>query len=245
MVGKGCRTGCARPARNGPRSLGGSMPGLPKELCEGYNRFRRDYLTRHRAYLERLAREGQHPHTLFVACPEGTVVPEIMLDARPGDIFTEVNIANQVHRADSDASSAGAAVVFAVKYLKVSHVVVCGHYNCGGVAAVLAGLDAHEGEIRAWLSGVLPIADKTAHLRDRLQARWDAAVEENVMLQLGNLKTHECVQKALSAGRLWLHAWVCDLRGGILVLNPETNRFEAVPECACGDETIRDSMCDL
>lgn len=202
------------------------MPNPPKQLREGYGRFRRNYLPQHRARLEQLARDGQSPHTLFIACSDSRVVPEIIVDAGPGDIFTDINIANQVHPVGSDVTSSGAAVAVAVKHLKVSWIIVCGHYKCAGVGFVLDGLGKHEPDIVAWMIHAKSIAEKTAHLPNKSEARWNAAVEENVKLQLVHLMTYECVQEGLSTNRLQIQGWIYDLQGTILILDPKSNEFE-------------------
>ena len=206
------------------------MPNPPIQLREGYNRFRRNYFPRHRARLERLAREEQSPHTLFIACSDSRVVPEIIVDAEPGEIFTEVNIANQVHPATCEVSSAGAAVVVAVKHLRVQNIILCGHYKCGGVAAVLNGLEKHGPNISTWMSHAQAIANKTLHLGAESDARWNAAVEENVRLQLTHLHTFLCVQKGVSANQLQIQGWIYDLQGTVLILNPQSNKFEKVQD---------------
>jgi len=204
------------------------MPNLPKQLREGYDRFRRNYFLQHRAQLERLAREGQSPHTLFITCSDSRVVPEIIVDAGPGELFTEVNIANQVHPADCDVSSAGGAVVFAVKHLKVRNVVICGHYKCGGVASVLNRSGKYDGNISAWMMSSQSIAEKTAHLPYRSETRWNAAVEENLRLQLDNLKTYRCVRERTATNKLQIQGWIYDLQGTIFILNPDSNKFEKI-----------------
>jgi len=210
------------------------MTSLPEQLRAGYSRFRRNYLPRHRKDLERLAKGGQHPHTLFVSCSDSRVVPEILVDAGPGELFTEVNIANQVHPSSSDVGSAGAPVVFAVEHLKVRNIVICGHYKCGGVASVLNGLGKYDRSIAAWMMSSQSIVEKTSHLPYRSKTRWNAAVEENVRLQLTNLQTFACVRESVSENQLQIQGWIYDLQGTIFILNSDSNKFEKIQDPGTG-----------
>ena len=156
------------------------------------------------------------------------MIPEVLVDADPGEILTEVNIGNQVHPTTCDVSSAGAAVVVAVKHLKVRNIILCGHYRCEGVSAVLYGLEKFKPNISNWMSHAQSIVEKTRSLEREWPARWNAAVEENVRLQLANLQTFACVQEGVSAKTLQIQGWIYDLRDAIRILNPESNKFEEV-----------------
>src|SRR5262245_11235372 len=110
---------------------------MPEHLIHGYARFRAEYFAGEREYLHRLAVEGQRPSALYVGCSDSRVIPELLTSSAPGELFVVRNVANQVPTLQHSDASVGAAVEYAVGYLRVRHVIVCGHYGCGGVKAVL------------------------------------------------------------------------------------------------------------
>ncbi|HHS98117.1 MAG TPA: carbonic anhydrase [Chloroflexi bacterium] len=176
--------------------------------------------------MERLAREGQSPSVLFIGCSDSRVMPSRVLGARPGDVFVMRNVANVVPPADAGESAVGAVIEYAVVHLKVPHIVVCGHLDCGGVHALDASLDPHrEPHITRWLAYIRPALqeippDLTGEARHR------AVVEANVRLQLRHLRTYPCVAQALREGRLTLHGWVYDLgTGSLWRCDEETGHF--------------------
>jgi carbonic anhydrase len=111
------------------------------ELLDGYRRFRTRRWPQEKTSLEELARGGQQPHTLAIACCDSRVAPEIIFDCAPGDIFTVRNIANLVPPYAPDEANHGtsAALEFGVRVLGVRRIAVIGHSGCGGVAALMGG----------------------------------------------------------------------------------------------------------
>jgi carbonic anhydrase len=185
-----------------------------QRLIEGVHRFRSDEFGRHRELFQRLAREGQNPHTLFITCSDSRVLAELITQSQPGDLFVVKNMGNIVPPAQvvGSTNSTAAAVEFAVESLGVEDVVVCGHSQCGAIRALMeprtgGGRMPH---LDQWLGLAAPvratIQDKYRHLEtdhDRLRA----AEEENVLFALENLHTYPCVQKRLADGSLHLHGW--------------------------------------
>jgi carbonic anhydrase len=181
------------------------------DLLRGRGKRQREFLAGEREFLKRLASEGQSPDAVFVGCSDSRVVPELLTAASPGEIFVIRNVANLVPPFEHADASVGAALEYAVAHLKVPHVVVCGHYGCGGVHAALAGESFDELEsLGEWLEGLRPAIDRTDPSLGA-DARWRAAVEQNVVLQLDNLPTYPVVAEALRRGELSLHGWVYDL----------------------------------
>ena len=187
---------------------------MTPELLHGHKAFLSRYCDRERDYLERLAREGQRPGALYVGCSDSRVVPEVLTQAAPGELFVVRNIANLVPVLSHPDASVGAAIEYAVVHLKVPNIIVCGHQGCGGVRAALGGLEGlgpEEASLREWLAGLRPVAEEVRGkgLSDEAALRW--AVEENVLRQLDNLLTFPAVKRRLDAGELTLHGWVYDL----------------------------------
>lgn len=114
------------------------------------------------------------------------------------------------------------------------NIILCGHFKCAGVAAILNGLKKYGPSIYNWMSHAQSVANKTLPLKNDPDARWNAAVEENLRWQLENLRTYRCVQRRTSANDLQIQGWIYDLHGTILILNSDSNKFAKIRNS--GDE---------
>jgi carbonic anhydrase len=164
-------------------------------------------------YFGRLS-EGQHPEFLWIGCSDSRVPPDRITGTEPGDMFVHRNIANLVVQTDMNLLS---VLQYAVDVLQVRHVIVCGHYGCGGVKAAM-GHEQH-GLIDNWLRTVKDTQDyfwpQLAPLDE--PARFDRLVELNVIEQVYNLgKTHVVQQAWATRGAPAVHGWVFDLRDGFI-----------------------------
>src|SRR5436190_10802769 len=110
-----------------------------QKLIEGVHKFRADEFSRYRALFQRLSREGQNPHTLFITCSDSRVLAELITQSKPGDLFVVKNIGNIVPPAavTGSTNSTAAAIEFAVEMLRVSDIVICGHSQCGAMSALI------------------------------------------------------------------------------------------------------------
>ena len=156
---------------------------------------------------------GQKPEVLWIGCSDSRVSPEQITQTRPGELFIHRNIANIVHPNDENFL---AVLQFAVEVLEVPHIVLCGHYGCGGIEATLKG--DTRGPIDNWLGGARDVQE--AHRRELeeledFDQRLNRMVELNVRDQLVRLGQLETVRRAFGRG-LTLHGWVYDLRDGLL-----------------------------
>lgn len=165
-------------------------------------------------YFERSA-EGQQPEFLWIGCSDSRVPAEDVTGAEPGELFVHRNIANLVVHTDVNLLS---VLQYAVEVLKIKHVIVCGHYNCGGVKNAMARQDF--GMINTWLRHIKDTYRQHRREMEALkdeQARWDRLVELNVAEQVQNLAHTSIVQKAWHSEELpYLHGWVYDLRSGYI-----------------------------
>ena len=165
-------------------------------------------------YFERMAHQ-QNPEFLWIGCSDSRVPAEEVTGTEPGEIFVHRNIANQVIHTDFNVLS---VLQFAVEVLQVKHVIVCGHYNCGGVKNALA--NSHLGLINKWLrhiKDVYRIHSRELETLANPDARFDRLVELNVMEQVQNLAATSIIQKHWAKYRLpTLHGWVYDLKTGYL-----------------------------
>lgn len=174
-------------------------------------------------YFEKLS-QGQNPEVLYIGCADSRVTAEEMMGAEPGEVFVHRNIANVVPNGDLNALS---VINYAVIHLKVKHIVVCGHYGCGGVMAAMQSVDL--GLLNPWLRHIRDVyrlhQDELDAIEDE-QLRYDRLVELNVQEQCVNvLKTPE-VQLAYRSGNLDVHGWIANLRNGeILDLQLDINEI--------------------
>lgn len=184
------------------------------KLISGYRRFRKRYKEDQQLF-ERLAEEGQNPKVMWIGCSDSRVVPELITGADPGEIFIVRNIANLVPPATSPACATGAGVEYAVLHLGVSHIVICGHTGCGGIAALDADLDASaQPSIVAWLDLARPAKASVLAAGVPEADRALETIKTNVLLQLENLRSYPCVVEGERRGTLTLHAWLYDLKAG-------------------------------
>ncbi len=182
-------------------------------LIEGVHKFRQEEFGRRQELFKRLSREGQNPHTLFITCADSRVLAELITQSEPGDLFVVKNIGGMIPSFDAKGStnSTAAAIEFAVEILKVDDIVVCGHSQCGAVAALMRGLrDESMPHLSEWLNlaaPVLSVLEKEYRHLTREEDRIRAAEEENVLFALENLQTYPGVKSRLEKGTLHLHAW--------------------------------------
>lgn len=209
-------------------------------LIDGYRRFRQQIYSSQRERYDTLTHKGQAPGVMVIACCDSRVDPTIIFDADPGELFVLRNVANLVppYEPTSPYGAASAAIEFAVTQLKVRHIVVLGHAQCGGIRASITGDfdgvgQGHDGPsfIGKWMAMIRPERDKVleAHAispdMDPQRTLEQAAIRRS----LANLMTFPFVESAVADGSLSLEGAYFGIADGILhVLNGGTDRFEPV-----------------
>lgn len=198
-----------------------------QEIIAGFLKFKRDIVPARKELFRKLA-TSQTPRTLFISCSDSRMVPELVTQQEPGDLFVIRNAGNIVPSFGPEPGGVSATVEYAVAALGVTDVVICGHSDCGAMtaAATCSCLD-HMPAVANWLRYADParlVNDSLAHANER--ERIDSMVRENVIAQLNNLRTHPSVALALAQGRLNLHGWVYDIESGSIdALDTATRRF--------------------
>ncbi len=159
--------------------------------------------------------KGQKPEILYIGCSDSRVTAEELMGLNPGEAFIHRNIANVVSNVDLNVMS---VINYAVSHLKVNHVVICGHYYCGGVKAAMGSQDL--GILNPWLRNIRDVYRLHRHELDAIsneEKRYERLVELNVQEQCINvIKTSE-VQKAYNERGLKVHGWVFDVHTGRLI----------------------------
>ena len=196
-----------------------------KQLLEGYRAFKAGRWPIERTHYEELAKRGQNPQYLVIACSDSRADPATIFDASPGELFVIRNVAGIVPPFESDKSYHGtsAALAFAVLQLEVRNVLVLGHAQCGGVQAALDGqLVANIPFLGHWIELLEPARQHSAHITDS-HARHVAMERDCVRLSLDNLMTFPFVAERVAAGALALHGARFGIANGELeVLDPNT-----------------------
>lgn len=184
-----------------------------KQIFQGNEQWIAEKLALDPAYFDNLSK-GQSPEFLYIGCSDSRVTAEDLMGVQPGEVFVHRNIANLVNNVDLNVMS---VLNYAVRHLKVNHVVVCGHYNCGGVKAAMQPVDM--GILNPWLRNIRDVyrlhKDELNAIEDT-ETRYDRLVELNVQEQCVNLIKTAAVQEAAQRG-LRVHGWVFDIRTGRLI----------------------------
>ena len=204
-----------------------------RHLLEGNELFRKSYFRKHEDRLLNLAQHGQHPRILFIGCADSRVIPDMITNAAPGDLFVLRNVGNFVapHKPDEDYHAMAAGIEFAVNSLSVSDIVVCGHTHCGAIAALYDG-DLDEKRFvhtRKWLSlGARAQTMARAALGDGADGTELRRLTEmlSVVTQIEHLLTYPYVRETVADGRLHLHGWMYDIETGeIRYYDPDRQHF--------------------
>lgn len=209
---------------------------LPSYLVSRYQGWRATTYTENSAWYRRLADEGQRPRAMIISCCDSRVHVTSMFGADTGEFFSHRNIANLVppFSPDGDHHGTSAAVEYAVKALKVAHLIVMGHTQCGGVAGCHAMCTGHAPELEektsfvgTWLNLLRPGFERVKEVPEAERVR--ALEHEAVVISLENLLTFPFVAAAVEAGDMTLHGLMNDIGDGTLSqYNPETGIFEPI-----------------
>jgi carbonic anhydrase len=203
-----------------------------KKLIEGLKHFQEHVLWERCEQFERSA-QGQKPQALLITCSDSRVLPETLMQADPGDLFVSRNAGNLVPPPDAPSGEA-ATIEYAVNALGVTDIIICGHYRCGAVRAIIHPEEAVElTKTNEWLAHAAETRATIQQEHPNLHGEtlWDKAVERNVLVQINNLSKHPSVSAALAAGTVRLHGWVLRFEtSDVLAFDPLTNAFAPLLE---------------
>lgn len=191
-----------------------------RKLIKGLHEFQCNYFSTHREFFEQLTL-GQHPRILFITCSDSRIAPNLITQTQPGELFIIRNVGNIVPPYGSTGGE-GAAIEYAIEGLGVRHIVVCGHSHCGAIQGLLQLGDLAEKMplVYDWLK----YAEATRRIiQENYQdyeeeALLNVAIEENVLVQIENLRTYPVVAAKLYSGQLSIHAWVYKIETGRVVV---------------------------
>jgi carbonic anhydrase len=195
----------------------------------GVAKFQREVFPAQRQLFEEL-KHRQQPIAMFFTCADSRILPNVLLQTGPGEIFTERTPGNIVPKYSDHVGGVTASVEFAVMALHVPLIIVCGHTDCGVVKALLepdiaAGMPA----LQSWMRHSLSSRERLIreHSNTSKEENLRLLTEYNVLTQLENLKTHPVVESRLASGELALEGWVYDIGdGSVRAVHSPSDRFE-------------------
>lgn len=216
------------------------------ELIDGFLKFQRDAFPQRSELFKELA-ATQNPQALFISCSDSRVVPELLTQREPGDLFVIRNAGNIVPADGPEPGGVSATVEYAVAVLGVTDIVILGHSDCGAMTAIstAACLDDLPA-VANWLQHAAAAkAVNAARTHSGAAEKLNALVHENVVAQLTNIATHPSVALALEQGRLNLHGWVYDIEtGSIDALDGAARRFVSLADHPHPHTCARATMSD-
>lgn len=207
-----------------------------QKLVDGIHNFQQNIFSSQQALFRRLV-QGQQPLALFITCSDSRIDPNLLTQTEPGELFIMRNAGNIVPPYGAVYGGEAATIEYAVSVLNVKDIIVCGHSHCGAMTGLLnPDTIAELPAVRVWLEHAEAtsriIKENYQHITEP-QARVTATVEENVLVQLENLRTHPSVAAALAREDLKLHAWVYKFETGqVFAYEPEKGQFGPVERAA-------------
>jgi carbonic anhydrase len=208
-----------------------------RKLIDGIHRFQSGVFGRKKELFERLAK-GQEPDALFITCSDSRVSPTLLTQTVPGDLFILRNAGNIIPPYGPIHGAEAAAIEYAIEVLAVKDIIICGHTYCGAMKAVLdpASLDSLPAT-----NGWLTYAEATrrvmaTHYKDlSKEDKLEVCIEENVLVQIENLRTHPSVLATMSRGTLRLHAWVYEIESGnVMAFDDQAGQYLPIAEAGQG-----------
>jgi carbonic anhydrase len=196
------------------------------KLIEGHKRFHREIFPAKRQQFHLLA-EMQAPEWLFITCSDSRIVPDLILQTGPGDLFLSRSIGNVVPVSGNDVDGVTATIEYAVEVLKVKHIILCGHSDCGALKAALnrKGLEKLPKASR-WLHHVEGAFTHRQPLNpaDGEHAELASIIRGNVVAQLANLRAQPSVARTLVNRQIEVHGWYYDILTGQIEQYDEQQR---------------------
>jgi carbonic anhydrase len=199
-----------------------------QKLIHGLHHFQTTFFRSQHELFERLAQK-QSPEVLFITCSDSRIAPNLLTQTEPGDLFVLRNAGNIVPPYGAVMGGEAATIEFAVAGLGVKDIIICGHSHCGAMKGLLEPPPSRDfPALTQWLSH----AESTRRIvRDKYAGREGAlllnvAIQENVLAQMENLRTHPVVASGLAQGKLKLHGWVYKIETGeVFGYDPESSQF--------------------
>jgi carbonic anhydrase len=212
------------------------MAPFPQHLLDGYRAFTSQRLPTEQTRYRELSERGQSPAVMVIGCCDSRVSPEVIFDAGPGELFVVRNVANlvPVFQPDGGAHGVSAALEYAVQVLRIKHIVVLGHAQCGGIRAFIDDIDPlSPGDfIGRWMAMFIKPGEKVGQRERESRQDFTTRIEKAAVFRsLENLMTFPFVRSRVERGEMELHgAYFGVAEGSLFVLDPEAKEFRGVSE---------------
>ena len=212
-----------------------------QKLIDGLHQFHSTIFSSQRELFERLA-GGQTPDALFITCSDSRINPNLITQTEPGDLFILRNAGNIIPPYGASQGGEAATVEFAVAGLGVRDIILCGHSHCGAMKGLLdETLVADTPAVRSWLghAETTKRVMKENYVGLEGEQLVSACVQENVLAQLENLKTHPSVAARLARGRITLHGWVYKIETGqVFAYDPSQGQFVGMADLTVPESNL-------
>ena len=214
------------------------MAPFPQQLLDGYQAFTTQRLPTEQTRYRELSERGQSPEVMVIGCCDSRVSPEVIFDAGPGELFVVRNVANlvPVYQPDSGAHGVSAALEYAVSVLRIKHIVVLGHAQCGGIRAFVNKIKPlSPGDfIGKWMAMFIKPGEVVEQRDRELMEDFTVRIEKAAVFRsLENLLTFPFVRERVQTGEMQLHgAYFGVAEGSLFVLDPVAKEFRSVRELA-------------
>lgn len=212
---------------------------MPLKLLKGIRHFKNNAFLENKNLFSTLT-GGQNPDILFITCSDSRIIPSSITHAEYGDLFVIRNAGNIIPPYSSEPSGEAATIEYALKILNIKEIIICGHSQCGAMHGLLyPPTEEQLPAIASWLSYAQPalsrVTEKQPELEDNPYLKLVHTTQENILVQIENLKTHPAVKEKLKSKQLILHGWFYDIKSGeIFIYTHDSNEFipfeEAVTE---------------
>lgn len=224
-----------------------------RKIIEGVRTFQKTLFNEQRDLFEALSRKPQNPMALFITCSDSRINPNLITSTEPGDLFLLRNAGNIIPPHGAANGGEGATIEYAISVLKLRNIIICGHYHCGAMHSLLR-LDnlGDLPSVRSWFSHAEAtrriIKEKFRHMPT--EAQEELAIQQNVLVQIDNLRTHPSVAAGIANGELNVYGWVYRIETGevsayeptfgrfVPLGDTEPNPFPFAPSLACHDSAI-------
>lgn len=210
------------------------MSSFPQRLLSGYQTFATQRLPTEQSRYRELSQGGQSPEVMVIGCCDSRVSPEVIFDVGPGELFVARNVANlvPVYQPDGGAHGVSAALEYAVQVLKVKHIVVLGHAQCGGIRAFVDNIEPlSPGDfIGRWMSMFIKPGEKVEQRDHETMQQFVTRIEKAAVLRsIENLMTFPFIKNLVDGGKLQLHgAYFGVAEGSLSIVDQATNEFSRV-----------------
>lgn len=227
------RQEAASPDDKSAESILGLEVSCVPRFVDGVIKFQNEVYPERKDLFERLAK-GQSPEAVFIACSDARVETAMITQTDPGELFILRNAGNIIPPHTSQTGAMTATIEFAMSVLKIPHIVICGHTECGAMlGAMNPDSISHLTHVREWIGYARAAAEVVEELGEGLsqEEKLDMLMKQNVVLQIQHLKTHPSVLRRLAKKELSIHGWVYDIKtGDVFAYDEASGEFSPVDD---------------